>query len=116
MADTIDGIYSGLFSGRAGEGSAMFVLSGGKLTGADPLGVLFDGTYTPDGNGGFSGPVTVTVPANGELVQGVTSGPDGLVYQVDVSIPADFQSRPFLRLETPLGPVNFSLRFVRAVD
>jgi hypothetical protein len=93
----------------------MFILRAGGLLGADPLGVLFDGSYTPTEGGGFSGKVQVKVPPNAELVQGVTAGPDGLTYEVDVSIPADFSTRPYLNLATPIGPVNFKLTFLRAI-
>lgn len=115
MTRSLDGFYSALFSGKAGEGSAMFILSNGLLVGADPLGVLFDGSYVADGNGGFTGRVTVKAPPNGELVQGVTTGPDGLVYDVGVEIPSDFEARPFLTLTTPIGPVNFTLKLLRTL-
>lgn len=115
MTRSIDGYYSALFSGRAGEGSAMFILSNGTLTGADPLGVVFDGSYAPDTKGGFTGKVTVKAPPNGELVQGVTTGPDGLVYEVEISIPSDFETKPFISLSTPLGPVNFTLTLLRGL-
>ncbi|WP_333897440.1 hypothetical protein [Brevundimonas aurantiaca] len=115
MTRSMDGFYSALFSGKAGEGSAMFILSDGVLVGADPLGVLFDGSYTPDGKGGFAGKVIVKAPPNGELVQGVTTGPDGLTYEVGIEIPADFETRPFLTLSTPLGPINFVLKRLRSV-
>ena len=116
MMRSLDGFYSALFSGRAGEGSAMFVLSKGTLVGADPLGVTFDGSYIPDSNGGFTGRVTVKAPPNGELVQGVTTGPDGLVYEIGIEIPSDFEARPFVTLTTPLGPVNFTLKFLRGLE
>lgn len=115
MPESVDGFYSSLFSGKAGEGSAMFILSDGVLTGADPLGVCFDGHYEADPGGGFSGRVTVKVPPGAEVVQGVTSGPDGITYEVDVKIPADFASKPFISLATPLGPVNFKLTYIRAI-
>ena len=87
----------------------------GVLVGADPLGVLFDGSYTPDGKGGFAGKVIVKAPPNGELVQGVTTAPDGLTYEVGIEIPADFETRPFLTLSTPLAPINFLLKRIRSV-
>lgn len=93
----------------------MFILSNGILIGADPLGVLFDGSYVPDANGGFTGTVTVKAPPNGELVQGVTTGPDGLVYEVGVEIPPDFEAKAFITLTTPLGPVNFILKRLRGI-
>lgn len=115
MTRSLDGFYSALFTGKAGEGAAMFILSDGVLVGADPLGVLFDGSYIPDANGGFTGMVTVKAPPNGELVQGVTTGPDGLTYEVGVEIPSDFETRPFITLTTPLGPVNFTLKRLRGM-
>jgi hypothetical protein len=112
VADDIDGFYSGYFAGSSANGFAMFILRAGKIVGMDPLGVRFDGRYArkPDGTD-YEGAVSVTVPPGGTTVQGVTSGPNGLSYEVRLTLPRGFGDSSFVRFETPLGPVN--VRFVR---
>jgi hypothetical protein len=105
------GIYAAFISGKDGEGLVMFLISGGKITGVDSGQVRFDGTYLITPNGSLQGRVTVTAPPNGNLIQGVETGPNGLSYEADFGIPADFENVQFTRIETPMGPVN--ARFVK---
>lgn len=115
--NSVDGIYTGYFSGREGEGLGMFLLKDGLLTGADAMGVLFDGSYSSAQDGqSYEGKVTVTAPPNGTLVQGVTTGPSGMVYEVSFHLPSDFSQRSFLTLSTALGPVNVKLVKLRSFD
>ena len=112
----LDGFYVGYFTGLGGSGQAMFVLRQGVLVGADPLGVLFDGNYALNKEKtAYEGAVKVTAPPNGQLVQGVNSGPAGLTYEVPLSLPINFASSNFLSLDTPLGPVNVRLEYLRAL-
>lgn len=112
----VDGIYSGYFSGEGGNGLALFVFQNGVLTGADAAGILFDGSYAePETGGGLVGSVTVKVPANAVLVQGATAGPSGMVYTVELAMPADFVEQPYLLVTTPLGPVNVKLVKLRGL-
>lgn len=114
---SIDGFYRGYFTGVQGNGVALFVLKNGILVGSDVFGVSFDGSYVTDPSGGaVTGTVTVTAPPNATLVQGVMSGPHGMSYEVQFSLPSNFQEQPYIRLVTPLGPVNVSLELLRSVD
>ena len=52
MASPIEGIYVAYLTGKAGTGFAMLIIRNGKITGADPLGAVYDGVYSkkPDNN------------------------------------------------------------------
>ena len=114
MSSELNGFYAGFFSGAGGEGLALFIIKDGVIAGTDAGGVLFDGTYAAI-ESGWSGPVKVKAPANVTLVQGVTTGPAGLEYEVPIFLPKNFLAEPYLSAQTPLGPVNFKLKRIRDV-
>ncbi len=104
MTTTIDGIYAVRMAGQDGQGFAMFVFHEGTVSGADPLGVTFDGSYaSADDRKSFEVKMHVTVPANGTVIQGASAGPSGLNYPVRASLPSDFLDQAFVRVDTPLG-------------
>ncbi|MDV3456352.1 hypothetical protein RZN05_05105 [Sphingomonas sp. HF-S4] len=115
MATAIDGIYAGYMSGSEGNGVLMFVFKDGIISGADPLGVLFDGEYTPNADGTVAATVKVTGPGGETVIQGASAGPSGLTYPVSMTLPADFACQEFIRVETPLGAVNLKLKKVRTL-
>lgn len=47
----IDGIYSVYLTGQSGNGFAIMIMMNGKVTGADAMGILFDGDYSPATSG-----------------------------------------------------------------
>ena len=102
----MSGFYAAFITGVDSEGLVLFVAYDGKIVGTDPSKVLFDGTYYIDGNGNLVGQVTVSAPPNGTLVQGVSTGPSGVKYETSFVIPVDFEDRDYIRIDTPLGPVN----------
>jgi hypothetical protein len=111
-----NGFYRAYMTGADGQGFAMYVFMDGRIIGADPLGVLFDGGYEVSESGELKGEVTVTVPPNGTVIQGVSSGPSGLTYKVPINFGGDLEELDFVRLETPLGPVNLKLEKVRGLE
>ena len=111
----VSGIYSVQMSAVAGEGLVIMILKDGVLTGVDTGQVLFDGAYQASGDGSVAGTVTIKAPPGGTLIQGIPTGPSGLTYSTAFEIPADFDVRPFLRFETPFGPVNGKLTLLRAL-
>jgi hypothetical protein len=116
-ATPIDGFYCGYFAGKGGEGIAMFALRRGKLVGADAFGVKFLGNYhLAEDEGEYRGKVSVDAPPNGTLVQGVSSGPYGVKYEVDIALPADFTERSHISLRTPLGTVNVKMVFISPIN
>lgn len=110
-----DGFYAGYMSGSEGPGFAMFVFSKGVIVGADPLGVLFDGSYTVLADDSVTGVVTVSVPSGGTVIQGASAGPGGLSYEVPISFPSNALDLDYLALKTPLGPVNLRMKKLRGI-
>lgn len=116
MAHPWDGFFAVYMTGVAGQGFAMFVIAKGKISGADPLGVLFDGTYDESITDKLVGNINVSVPPGDTVIQGASAGPSGLVYNVPVSFTGNPMMSEFSRVETPLGPVNYRLKKVRGAD
>lgn len=115
--EEIDGFYSAYFAGKSGNGFGMFVLWAGRVVGADPMGVSFDGDYTPKVDGtGYEGTIRILIPPGGTTVQGVMSGPDGVSYSIPLTLPRSFDAGSFIRFETPLGPVNVRFVKLRSID
>jgi hypothetical protein len=112
---TMDGIYAAYMTGTDGQGFAMFVFHNGILSGADPLGVRFDGMYQSTEDGKISATIKVTVPPEGTVVQGVSVGSSPLIYEVPLLLEADLESVGVFRLDTPLGPVNVKLEKLRGL-
>lgn len=111
-----EGFYAVFFAGSSGEGYGVFIFRSGRILGADPLGVTFDGQYAIEEDGQIGVQVHVSVPADGQVVQGVTSGPSGIEYDISMMLPADFAESQFVRVETPLGPVNARFKWLRTVE
>lgn len=102
----MSGFYAAFITGIDSEGLVLFAAHDGKIVGTDPSKVLFDGTYHLDVDGSLVGRVTVSAPPNGTLVQGVSTGPSGVTYETSFVIPTDFETRDYVRIDTPFGPVN----------
>lgn len=111
-----EGFYSGYMSGSDGQGFAMFIFANGAIAGADPLGVKFDGNYEIQADGSLAGKVTVSVPAGGTVIQGASAGPAGIKYEVVISFSPNAFVLDFVKLETPLGPVNLRLVKLRELE
>lgn len=119
MFDELNGFYAGFFTGTEDSGLAMFVFHDGKIVGADFAGVLFDGKITTLTDDEYLGRVAVKAPPDSNLIQGVNTGPTGVTYEVDIALPLDFVQRPYVIINTPLGPVNVrfeKIRELRAPD
>lgn len=111
--ETWEGFYASFMSGSDGQGFAMFIFADGVIAGADPLGVKFDGTYETLGDGSLAGTVTVTVPPGGTVIQGASAGPAGLRYEVPIAFAPNAFALDFVKLDTPLGPVNLRMAKLR---
>lgn len=112
----MNGIYAGYFTGKVGSGFAMFVLKDGVLTGADVTGVLFDGEYKAADTKAVTGILHAKIPPGTTTIQGVTAGERGLNYSAPFSLPANFESEPYVTVETPLGTVNVRLVKLREIQ
>lgn len=112
----IEGFYACFMSGTEGNGFAMFVFKDGQIAGSDALGVLFDGNYNSNDGNGYSVSIKVSIPKNGQVIQGVTAGPEGMTYTVDFELPKSFLEDDFVAIQTPLGAINFRLQKIRGFD
>lgn len=109
----LDGFYVGYMAAN-GYGVVLFVFKGDTIVGVDAGGVKFDGSFSQDENSNaYRGTVTVDAPPNIDLVQGINTGPQGLKYEVPFSLPENFLLAPFIKVETPFGPVNIKLEKLR---
>lgn len=109
----LDGFYVGYMTSN-GYGVALFVFKDKNLVGADAGGVKFDGTFDQDPvTKSYRGKVVVNAPPNIDVVQGINTGPNGLVYEVPFSMPENFLDAPFIKVDTPFGPVNIKLEKLR---
>lgn len=110
---SLDGFYLAYMS-SVGYGLVLFVIKEGNIVGADPGGVKFDGIYRElENSGNYSGKIKISAPPNIQLVQGVDSGETGLEYEVNFTIPSNFQDSPFFKVDTPFGAVNIKLEKIR---
>lgn len=108
MHSSIDGFYAAYLTGAVGQGFGMFVFRKGTIVGSDATGVKYDGTYT-EHDRGVAVKLAISFPPNTLLVQGVTTGPEGENSELEVELPKDFLSLPFLRIAGKHGPVNAKL-------
>ena len=106
----IDGFYAAYITGKATQAFAMLVFRKGIIVGADNGGVKYDGNYT-DTDGGSALSLTISIPPNTQLVQGVTTGPEQQENQIEFQLPEDFLSQPFITISLKDGPVN--VKFVK---
>jgi hypothetical protein len=112
---SIDGFYAVYMTGNAGQGFAMVVFRNGAIVGVDVSGVRYDGTYTVT-NRRFAVRINVTFPPNTTLVQGVTTGPEGDISELEFQLPKDFISQPFIRIDAKHGPVNAKIVKLRELN
>jgi hypothetical protein len=111
--DKLNGFYVGFFSAAGGEGAVILVFCNGVITGADVGAFEYDGQYTIEQTGEADVKATVKVPPGQQSILGISGGDAGLTYEVQFILPPDFLERPFVRLETPYGPVNMRLVKIR---
>jgi len=115
MAD-IDGIYSAKMTGSEGQGLVIFIFSKGTVIGVDLMGGQFDGSYSLSQDGTtIDVDVTVKIPPNTLVIQGASVGSAGLTYNVPVKLPSNFGELEFIKIDTPLGPVNVKFECLRAL-
>ena len=114
--DPIDGIYVAYLSAAAGQGVAMLHFVAGRVVGADLGGVLYDGRYVEAPPDAYQIDLVVSIPAGTALVQGDVTGPELETYSLTASLPRDFLTRPFVRIEGKHGPVNARLVRLRRLN
>ena len=100
----------------SGQGLALLIFREGLIVGVDVAGVSFYGKYSETSDGAVSISLLVKTPPNVALIQGGTSGPEGLETQLAFQMSRDFTSQPFVRVEGPRGPVNAKLVRLRGLN
>lgn len=115
MSMSIDGFYAAYLTGSDSQGLVMFIFRSGTVVGIDAAGVKYDGTYS-DTSAGFVVNLTISIPPNTLLVQGVTSGPQGEKSKLAFELPQDFVERPYIRIDANHGPVNARLVKLRELQ
>jgi hypothetical protein len=115
VRNLVDGFYSVFFTSREGYGTAMIAASNGKIAGADPTGVKIDGTYANVDNR-YIAELKIAVPPGAQLVQGEMSGANGRTYDISFTFTERPDAPPFIRVETPYGPLNVKFVRLRGVD
>jgi hypothetical protein len=116
MSAQLDGFYAAYLSAKGGQGLALLIFREGLIVGVDVAGVSFDGRYSETADGVVSISLLVKTPPNVALIQGGTSGPEGLETQLAFQMPRDFTSQPFVRVEGPRGPINTKLVRLRGLN
>jgi hypothetical protein len=113
---SIDGFYTAFVTGRGGNGFAMFLIRKGIVTGADFLGTIYDGIITPHDSEMYRVTVTSRLPPNITNIQGLTTGPDGDVVELSFTLPHNFLSEPFIRINSKNGPANAKFVKIRGLN
>lgn len=109
----MDGIYSITFRGATTWGMGVLLLEGGRITGADIAGVLYDGTYQSK-EGTLVVKAELTVPPGATLVQGAPARAQQYTvpFQVSISQKDIADGLPVL-ISMPPGPVNVIFKLLR---
>ncbi len=116
MSDLIDGIYSAYLTGSVGQGLALLVFRNGQITGADAMGVVFDGHYANLDDDTLSIKLTTKSPAHISLIQGGITGPEGEANELGFTVPRNFDTLEYIRIETKRGPINAKLVKLRGLE
>ncbi|WP_143103458.1 hypothetical protein [Albimonas pacifica] len=110
----MDGFYAMYYTGAAGFGHAVFVLSDGILSGADATGGILNGTYSITTSGSVDVDAHLSVPAGTTLVTGQNI-PNDFVMDINTSLPRDFADGRVVSVTTSMGPVNVVFKMLRAL-
>ncbi|HTT80111.1 MAG TPA: hypothetical protein VMF86_10570 [Stellaceae bacterium] len=113
MPAAIDGFYAAYLTGAVGRGFALLECKKGHIVGADALGVLFDGEYTPGQDDTYQVTLKVKTPPNMPLIRGGSSSPQEEIREQRFTLPADFYRREFIALDLGQGPINAKLVRIR---
>jgi hypothetical protein len=109
-----EGMYRFDYQGKEGAGLGVLILARGRAFGSDG-GVQYDGTCEPSAAqpGYVDVHLQLTVPPGVPLVQGVPAQPVAYSFDLDCSFAA--RGVTGFRVETPFGPVQGEVTFLRSV-
>lgn len=116
MNSSLNGFYVAYFTGETGQGLAMLVFRNARIVGVDVAGIKYDGHYSGGYEEGFTVELSLLIPPNTILVQGVTTGSESQESELAFLLPGDFLVQPFIRITAPHGPVNAKITKLRELD
>lgn len=111
-----EGFYSIQFRGAHGNSVGILVLDTNVVTGADPYGAIYDGTYHFNvATGNLDVTATITIPPGLIAVTGVAAGNAPVKFDLSVSIPRGTLTGSKHIAKMPDGrPVEFILNKIRS--
>lgn len=101
------------FCRNDGVGFGIIVLDTLIIVGVDAAGVKYDGSYEFNARTEkIDARIMLTIPPGVLLVQGVPARDEEYSFEFDASFPRETEETP-VRVETPVGPVNVVVRYLR---
>ena len=107
-------VTKSIYTGAAGSGFGMFLIGDGIIVGADVGGMKYDGTLAALPDGSLEGAVKYTVSSNVSLVTGVVVNETQEISAV-VRFPANFATGAIFQIDSPSGPLNVRLEYIRDI-
>jgi hypothetical protein len=109
------GFFAIYYTGRAGSGLGLIVLTNGTIVGVDSAGGFYDGIYeSNDDVSPLKGNLCLRVPAGTALVTGAVPQPEPTLLNIPLELPGDFAtSQKANTIRTNTGPVNVILKKLR---
>lgn len=106
-----EGFYAFFYTGRAGSGTMLVCLKGGRIVGVDVLGGKVEGTYEDAGTG-------LTAELNFELAAGDLATGQTLAEPTQLpsrlELPETVFHGDIIRIDIGTGPLNVRAQFVAA--
>ena len=109
-----EGFYAIYYTGVAGTGFGLFVLSKGVITGVDVGGGTYDGEYQVDRESGtLDGELKFNVPPGLPLVTGHPAQAEAFILKIPLKLPVNLGGEQPMTVQTPTGPVNVVMKKLR---
>tara|TARA_B100000614_G_C14537347_1_gene488946 strand:+ start:464 stop:811 length:348 start_codon:yes stop_codon:yes gene_type:complete len=109
-----EGFFALYYTGVAGTGFGLFILSRGIITGVDVGGGTYDGDYRVDQAAGtLDGELKFNVPPGLPLVTGHPAQANSFTLSIPLKLPVNLGGEKPLTVQTPTGPVNVVVKKLR---
>lgn len=99
-------------TGKESESVIFFSVFDTTVSGADLFGSTIDGSLI-EKDAGYQLDISLCVPEGVIPVQGTEVPKGGLKYEIYQTLPSDYYTQPYVRLETTNGPLNVRFQFLR---
>lgn len=112
----VEGFYAGYFTGGAGNSMALFVFRDGEIAGVDIGSGQYSGNYESfENDSKIRGSIEITIPTGHHLITGVSAEAQPINLRVPFEFSLPIKSETVHRIETPGGPINAKLHYIRAL-